>query len=523
MRARTLLAGVLLIGGALLCARGAEPGGVFQLEVPELQMNVEENSSATIPHSFISKLRVHVLKSTSEVSPGQIKIRINGESANIIMSARSGQSDIICDLDLFFRPGFLLHSGRNTIEAYTQSIYGRLYYAAFFLDVRDQPESLREIQVETKVARLGEQPPLIQLASPQGPVENLHQLSVKGYVEGGAGPVTLTVQGQIVVLSSSTIPSGTRGLKLEPGGTSLGFSAPVRIASGQESIEVVATDAHGNLMRMVIPVIQGTRTASVRYAVVIGVSHYRDSRIRNLKYADRDAEAIRDFLLDPRGGGVPRANLLYLENENATYANIHSALFDFLTKPGPNDLAIVYFAGHGTPDPKRPDNVYMVGYDTDIERIGGTAVPMWDLQASYERTIHSNVVTFVDACHSGGAKDQLANLSNQNWIKLGYGKQRAVMTASEVNELSTEGEKWGGGHGVFTYYLLQALGGAASVRPDHAVSVGEAFDYVRRHVAEDTHGAQTPTALAGPSRGILLTHGATKAAAAQYNPSFFGR
>ena len=133
------------------------------------------------------------------------------------------------------------------------------------------------------------------------------------------------------------------------------------------------------------------------------------------------------------------------------------------------------------------------------------------------------MVTFVDACHSGGAKDQLANLSNQNWIKLGYGKQRAVMTASEVNELSTEGEKWGGGHGVFTYYLLQALGGAASVRPDHAVSVGEAFDYVRRHVAEDTHGAQTPTALAGPSRGILLTHGATKAAAAQYNPSFFGR
>jgi hypothetical protein len=522
MKIAILVAGAALVGGMACYIHGADTPGVFRLEVPELNVDVAENSSATIPHSFISKLRVHVLKSSSEVSPGQIKVRINGEAANTIMSARAAQSDIVCDLDLYFRPGFLLHSGRNAIEAYTESIYGRFYYATFFLDVRDQPESLREIQVETKVSRQGEQPPIIQLVSPQGPVENLHQLSLKGYVEGGAAPVTLTVQGQTVSLGTATIPSGTRGLKLEPGGTSLSFSSAVKIASGQESIEIIASDAHDNRMRVVIPIIQGTRTASARYAVVIGVSHYRDSRIRNLRYADRDAEAIRDFLLDPRGGGVPRANLLYLANETATYANIHSALFDFLAKPGPEDLAIVYFAGHGTPDPKRPDNVYMVGYDTDIEHIGGTAVPMWDLQASFERTLHASVVTFVDACHSGGAKDQLANLSNQNWIKLGYGRHRAVITASEVNELSSEGEKWGGGHGVFTYYLLQALGGAGDGKPDHAVSVGEVFDYVRRQVVEETHGAQTPTALAGLSRGILLTRGASKAAARQYNHSFSG-
>jgi len=522
MKFAALLACIVLIGGAACYLRGADATGVFRLEVPELNVEVAENSSATIPHSFVRKLRIHVLRSREEVSPGQINVRINGEAANIIMSARTGQTDIICDLDLFFRPGFLLHSGRNAIEAYAQSIYGRFYYAVFFLDVRDQPESLREIATETKVARQGEIPPVIQLVNPQGPVENVHQLSLRGYVEGGAAPVTLTVQGQLVSLGSGDLPSGTRGLRLEPGGAQSSFNTAIKITGSEDSIEVIAKDAHANSMRMMIPIVQGARTLSTRYAVVIGVSHYHDSRIRNLRYADRDAESIRDFLLDPKGGGVPRANLLYLANENATYANIHSALFDFLTKPGPDDLAIVYFAGHGTPDPKRPDNVYMVGYDTELDHIGGTAVPMWDLQASFERTLHASVVTFVDACHSGGAKDQLANLSNQNWIRLGYGKHRAVITASDVNELSSEGDKWGGGHGVFTYYLLQALGGAADVKHDRPISVGEVFDYVRKRVVDDTGGAQTPTALAGLSRGIILTRGASKAASAPYAHSFFG-
>jgi hypothetical protein len=522
MRIAALLAGIVLVAGVACYMSGADAPGVFRLEVPDLKIEVAENSGATIPHSFIRTLRIHVMRSREEISPGQINVRINGEAANIIMSARAGQSDLVCDLDLFFRPGFLLHSGRNSIEAYAQSIYGRFYYTAFFLDVRDQPESLREILMETKVSRQGEQPPVIQLVSPQGPVENARQFSLRGYIEGGAAPVTLTVQGQAISLGSGELASGARGLVLVPGAPQSSFDTPVKIASGQDSIEVIASDAHDNRMRLVIPIVQGKRSTSSRYAVVIGVSHYRDSRIRNLQYADRDAESIRDFLLDPKGGGVPRANLLYLANENATYANIHSALFDFLTKPGPDDLAIVYFAGHGTPDPKRPDNVYMVGYDTEVDHIGGTAVPMWDLQASFERTLHASVVTFVDACHSGGAKDQLANLSNQNWIKLGYGKHRAVITASDVNELSSEGDKWGGGHGVFTYYLLQALTGAADVKHDRQISVGEVFDYVRRHVVDDTRGAQTPTALAGLSRGIILTRGASKAASAPYEHSIFG-
>jgi hypothetical protein len=41
--------------------------------------------------------------------------------------------------------------------------------------------------------------------------------------------------------------------------------------------------------------------AGERWAVVIGVSDYDDERLK-LRFADRDAEAFKEFLTTPRGG-----------------------------------------------------------------------------------------------------------------------------------------------------------------------------------------------------------------------------
>src|SRR5215471_17997150 len=97
--------------------------GVFALEVPELKLKLSESTTAALPHSFVSRLQVRVLRSSQEIPPGKILVRINGEAANIIMSTHAAESSIVCDLDLYFRPGFLLHSGRNSVEASAESIY----------------------------------------------------------------------------------------------------------------------------------------------------------------------------------------------------------------------------------------------------------------------------------------------------------------------------------------------------------------------------------------------------------------
>jgi len=508
MRCRPLVLTIPIVLAAVSRPLPAPMEGLFLLEVPELKVEVPENDAAVLTNSFVSRLELHIFRSSQEIPPGKIIVRINGEAANTIMSTRTSDTEIMCDLDLNFRPGFLLHSGRNSIEVSTESIYGRPSYAVFLLDVQDEPASLQEIQREVYASQPGERPPSIHLINPQGPVENLREVSLRGYVEGGVAPVTLTVQGEPIRLKAQTRPHGERGMLTESAGSSYTFDTPVALASKQESIDVVATDANNNLARLRIPVIQGLRTPRRRWAVVIGVSRYGDTRISRLQFADRDAEAIRDFLVDPKGGAIPPENVVYLTNEEATFLKIRSALFDFLTKPGPDDLVIVYFAGHGTNDfKKRPDNYYLLGYDTDLENLGSTAVPMWDLQAAFERTLQANVVTLVDACHSGGIGQAVPNMTNQRWIKAGFGQNRAIITASDVDEVSLEGKQWGGGHGVFTYYVLQGLKGSADLHHDRKITVGELFDFVRPHVEQATSGSQTPRAQPGLARSVVLTPG----------------
>lgn len=496
----------------LATATSASAPRSFLLKVPELQLEVPENNAAVLTNSFISRLELHILRSSQEIPPGKIVVRINGEAANIIMSTRASDSAIVCDLDLNFRPGFLLHSGRNSVEASAESIYGRPFYAVFLLDVQDEPPSLQEVQREVFAGKPGERPPSIHLINPQGAVENVRELSLQGYIAGGAAPVTLTVQGEPVRLKSQPLAASTRNLAPESPANSLRFDTQIALASQQDHIELVATDANHNRAQLRIPVIQGSRTPHRRWAVVIGISRYASSRINQLQFADRDAQAIRDFLVDPKGGAVPPENVLYLTNEEATYPRIRSALFDFLAKPGPDDLAIIYFAGHGSNDfKKRPDNYYLLGYDADPDNLAATAFPMWDLQIAMERTLQADVVTLVDACHSGGIGQAVPNMTNERWLKAGFGQNRAIITASDVDEVSSEGDQWGG-HGVFTYYLLQGLKGGADLRHDRKITIGELFDFVRPKVEQATGGAQKPRAQPGLARGVVLTPGAQTAA-----------
>jgi len=486
--------------------------GVFQLELPELKIQVNENVTADIPSSFVNHIAIRVLRSSQEMPTGQIVVRINGEPANIIMSTRAAESTILCDLDLNFRPGFLLHAGQNAIEASAKSVYGRPYYAIFILNVRDEPKTLREIQREAVVSKQGDSPPEIHLVDPQGAVENVRELTVNGYVRGGIAPVQVTVQGEAIALKSGPDRAGARKIEVVGvDGSAYTFTAPVALSLKQESIEIIATDAHNNRSRVLIPVIQGSRVPIQRWAIVIGVSHYQNSQI-NLQYADRDAESMRDFLEDPKGGAVPPTNVFYAVNEQATAGNIRSALFEFLDKPGPDDLVIVYFAGHGANDPESPDNYYLLGYDADPQNLGATAVRMRELQESFGNYLKANLVTLVDACHSGGIGKSLQNMTNARWANAGFGSHRAIITASDVSEFSREDASWGGGHGVFTFYVLQGLKGAADADHDHQVSVGELFDYVSRHVADETHGAQNPQALARSERGFVLASQGSKRA-----------
>ena len=238
------------------------------------------------------------------------------------------------------------------------------------------------------------------------------------------------------------------------------------------------------------------------WAVVVGVSEYKNPGIPSLKYADKDAEALANFLRRPEGGGYDSDHIRVLLNKDATLANIRESLINFLNQAIDMDLVIIYFAGHGAPEPARPQNMYLLTYDSDPMALGMTAFPMWDIQTVLARYISAKrVVVFTDACHSGGISVNFAtrglgssepNLVNQYLADLSKTKEGIVVfTASAAGEVSQEFPDMG--HGVFTYYLLEGLEGKADYDNDYTVTINELMRYVEEQVKRKTHGAQNPT------------------------------
>jgi hypothetical protein len=239
-----------------------------------------------------------------------------------------------------------------------------------------------------------------------------------------------------------------------------------------------------------------------RWAVVVGVSEYGNPAIKNLAYADRDARAFAEFLKTSAGGGFEEERVKILLNKEATLQNVKQALFNFLRQTVDKDLVVIYFAGHGAPEPANPNNNYLLCYDTDPRSLETSAFPMWDVNTALTRYIPSKrVVVFTDACHSGGISSDIAtrgmsttdgNLINQYLADLSKTKEGIIVfTASQAGEVSQELEKFG--HGVFTYFLLQGMKGEADFNNDYTVTIGELMDYVEEKVKRQTNGNQHPT------------------------------
>jgi len=302
------------------------------------------------------------------------------------------------------------------------------------------------------------------------------------------------------------------GFKFHPGRNSVEIAYQDRWQRSHYASFLLQTT---NKPDFVVPQGRPERLTAEKFAVVVGISRYQNTGtgLSSLKFADRDAQAFRDFLLSPEGGSFKKENIVYLINEEATSQKVRSALFTFLTKPREQDLVVLYFAGHGAPDPNDRRNLYLLTYDTKPDDMGGTAFPMWQLQDVFTRVLRARrVITFTDSCHSYGISGQTYggstksnNLINQYLSAVANTSEHAVITASDVSQLSAEGEKWGGGHGVFTYYVLKGLAGDADLNKDGTVTAGELFYYVREQVNKETGGEQTPLALPGLAEQLTLS------------------
>jgi tetratricopeptide (TPR) repeat protein/uncharacterized caspase-like protein len=258
------------------------------------------------------------------------------------------------------------------------------------------------------------------------------------------------------------------------------------------------------------------------YALVIGVAKYQNLPDNaQLNYSERDAESIYSILISPEGGNFRAENVHKLVGQRATLANVRKELEEWLpsvTKE--DDRVLIYFAGHGFVFRGRG---YLAPYDVDPKDIGASGYSMDDLGSVFGTRIKGKwKVLMTDSCHSG-AITPADDAAFMNKRLLDLSKSVFVLTASRDRERSFESAEWGGGHGIFTYYVVKGLEGQADETQDGVVTADELGEYVRRNVREATRGEQNPTSDRGSyDANMLLSYLPSNAAPGSPPPPKFG-
>jgi hypothetical protein len=230
------------------------------------------------------------------------------------------------------------------------------------------------------------------------------------------------------------------------------------------------------------------------YAVIVGISRYRSagqSGLTTLPFAGDDARDFRDSLLTL---GWEPDHIRCLTNQEATLRDVMISLGSWLTKAGPDDLIVLYWSGHGFPDPEDPEKVYFACYDTD-PRIPVTGYRMDQVIAALAERGAQNVVVLADTCHAGklitrgdkgiSIRPYVEKLKREKTVPKGW----IYMVAADTDRQAIEHSSWS--NGAFTYCLLKALSGAAdgfeSVGPkDGVVTMAELRAYMESVMPDET-------------------------------------
>ena len=312
---------------------------------------------------------------------------------------------------------------------------------------------------------------------------------------------------------------------------SVSLTLPVTLAEGTNVIVVSASEPDGTVRQAVRTVSYERQVAAApapapleksqpnRWAVIIGVGSYESPGVSKLRYTVNDAEALYEVLTGP--GGFRKEHVLLLTDKTErkpTLRNMKWALGTFLARSAKkDDTVFMFFAGHGAPEVDQRglerDGLakYLVPADADGDDLYSTALPMDELQAIFGRIEAERVVAFLDACYSGAAggrtfaakATRAGNLDDQFLERLTRSKGRAIITASRPTEVSMELDELK--HGIFTYFLVQGLKGAADLNRDGIVTLQELYEYVEQRVAQKSRavgGNQHPI-MKGELEGTL--------------------
>jgi tetratricopeptide (TPR) repeat protein len=254
-------------------------------------------------------------------------------------------------------------------------------------------------------------------------------------------------------------------------------------------------------------------------AVLVGISQYRHlEQAEWLRFAGRDANSYAGHLSPPvasahnpeagepgwmePGGGVTDLTIL-IDNvparngkdailRPATSANMSTYIRTALLQASASETVYLFVSARGLATTDSAEG-YILGYDSPPEKQKLAALRVSELQRYLRQSSARRVVLFADVCRE---TNQPRVENRINLVLAGLAEDRLGLQgvlASEPKKTSREDGSLAGGHGVFTYYLVNGLNGEADKADrDGIVTLKEIIGYVQNSVTRQTKAAQKP-------------------------------
>jgi uncharacterized caspase-like protein len=227
--------------------------------------------------------------------------------------------------------------------------------------------------------------------------------------------------------------------------------------------------------------------------LAVGVSQYQNPRY-SLGFAAKDARDFSNLMQRQKGNLYRDLEVRLLADEKATRETILDGLNWLEKSCTHNDVAMIFFAGHGIND--RNGNYYFIPPNIDPENLKRTGLPYFEIMATVRNTA-GKVLLFLDTCHAGNVMGNTTRGGevdiNAMINELASAENGAVVFASTTGrQQALEDETWG--NGAFTKALLEGLSGKADFQGTGRVTVNMLDLYISERVKTLTHGQQTPTA-----------------------------
>jgi WD40 repeat protein len=226
------------------------------------------------------------------------------------------------------------------------------------------------------------------------------------------------------------------------------------------------------------------------YALVVGVGDYADPEMR-LTYPAKDARDFAKALGEQKGRYYADVETRVVTDRDVTRASIIEGL-EWLEKMAadPNDVSVLFLAGHGLTDAKQTYWFYTSDANDDDVRVKGVSQ---DEIRNALQNLQGKVLWFLDTCHAGAAAKRPPVDINVlvNTVSASENGGIVVFASSTGRQVSVESSALG--NGAFTKALVEGIElGKADLLGNGFVTTSSLDTFVENRVQQLTDGKQNP-------------------------------